>query len=80
MALIDVLIGPIAAIIDKIIPDKEAQAKAKPDTEVQLRADRVVPYERVAQLIGILQKAGLTRIAFVTEAAEGVPAPVPGKP
>ncbi|MFM7403631.1 MAG: holin family protein [Erythrobacter sp.] len=28
MALIDVLIGPIASIIDKIIPDKEAQAKA----------------------------------------------------
>ena len=46
----------------------EAQAQAKPDTEVQLRADRVVPYERVAQLIGVLQKAGLTRIAFVTEA------------
>jgi hypothetical protein len=29
MALIDILIGPIAAIIDKIIPDKEARAKAK---------------------------------------------------
>ena len=52
----------------------QAQAKSKPDTEVQLRADRVVPYERVAQLIGILQKAGLTRIAFVTEAAEAAEA------
>lgn len=29
MALLDVLIGPIASIIDKIIPDKEAQARAK---------------------------------------------------
>lgn len=29
MAIIDALIGPIASIIDKIIPDKEAQAKAK---------------------------------------------------
>jgi hypothetical protein len=29
MALLDVLIGPIASIIDKIIPDKEGQAKAK---------------------------------------------------
>jgi hypothetical protein len=29
MALIDILIGPIAQIIDKIIPDKEARAKAK---------------------------------------------------
>ena len=45
-----------------------ARAKDKPDTEVQLRADRVVPYGRVAELIGLLQKAGLNRIAFVTEA------------
>lgn len=29
MALLDVLIGPIASIIDKVIPDKEAQARAK---------------------------------------------------
>ena len=29
MALVESLIGPIARIIDKIIPDKEARAKAK---------------------------------------------------
>ena len=29
MSLVDVLIGPIAAIIDKVIPDKDARAKAK---------------------------------------------------
>ncbi|GIX18687.1 holin family protein [Erythrobacter cryptus] len=29
MALIETLIGPIAAIIDKIIPDKEARERAK---------------------------------------------------
>ena len=29
MALIESLIGPIASIIDKIIPDKEARARAK---------------------------------------------------
>ncbi len=37
-------------------------------TEVQLRADQKVPYGRVAELIGLLQDAGLTRIGFVTEA------------
>ncbi len=37
-------------------------------TEVQLRADQQVPYGRVAELIGLLQDAGLTRIGFVTEA------------
>ncbi|WDA40219.1 holin family protein [Erythrobacter sp. BLCC-B19] len=29
MSLVDVLIGPIASILDKVIPDKEARAKAK---------------------------------------------------
>ncbi len=29
MALLESLIGPVASIIDKIIPDKEARAKAK---------------------------------------------------
>lgn len=35
--------------------------------EVQLRADRKVPYGRVAELLGWLQQAGFNRIAFVTE-------------
>ncbi|HWK84425.1 MAG TPA: biopolymer transporter ExbD [Caldimonas sp.] len=42
-------------------------AKRSKDTEVQLRADRAVPYGRVAELIGIVQKAGLSRIGFVAE-------------
>ena len=46
-----------------------AAARRNPQTEVQLRADRGVPYGRVAELIGIVQKAGLTRIGFVTEPA-----------
>jgi biopolymer transport protein TolR len=46
----------------------DAAARKNPQTEVQLRADQAVPYGRVAELIGIVQKAGLSRIAFVTEA------------
>jgi biopolymer transport protein ExbD len=46
---------------------REAAGKS-PDTEVQLRADEAVSYGRVASLIGLLQEAGLSRIAFVTEA------------
>ena len=44
-----------------------AAAKRNPQTEVQLRADKAVPYGRVAELIGVVQKAGLTRIGFVAE-------------
>jgi biopolymer transport protein TolR len=43
-------------------------AQGNPQLEVQLRADRAVPYGQVAELIGLVQKSGLTRIGFVTEA------------
>ncbi len=45
----------------------EALAKAQPEMEVQLRADKAVPYGAVAELIGWVQGAGLNRIAFVTQ-------------
>jgi len=43
-------------------------ARGNPQLEVQLRADQKVPYGQVADLIGLVQKAGLSRIGFVTEA------------
>ncbi len=48
----------------------QASTAAKRDrsTEVHLRADSRVPYGKVAELISLVQKAGLTRIGFVTEA------------
>jgi biopolymer transport protein ExbD len=42
-------------------------AQRNAQTEVQLRADRAVPYGRVAELLALLQHSGLTRIGFVTE-------------
>ena len=56
-------------------PQTEAQltarlreaAQSNPATEVQLRADKQVPYGRIAELIGLLQAGGLSRIGFVTE-------------
>ncbi len=45
-----------------------AAARRDPQLEVQLRADRTVPYGRVAELIGTVQDAGVNRIGFVTEA------------
>ena len=50
------------------LPDVKHKVKRNPQTEVQLRADRSVPYGRVAELIGVVQKAGLSRIGFVAEA------------
>ena len=46
-------------------------ALRNPGTEVQLRADKAVPYGRIAELIGLVQAGGLSRIGFVTETAGG---------
>ena len=40
---------------------------ARPDTEVQLRADAAVPYGRVVEVMGAAHSAGLQRIGFVAE-------------
>jgi biopolymer transport protein TolR len=47
---------------------REAAAR-NPATEVQLRADKNLPYGKVAELIGLVQEGGLTRVGFVTESA-----------
>ena len=49
-----------------------------PEAELQIRADKAVPYGRVADLLNAIQKAGLTRIGFVTE--PNPTAPMPGAP
>jgi len=43
-------------------------AQANPDAEVRLRADTAVPYGRVVEVMGLAQKAGLSRIGFVADA------------
>ena len=52
-------------------------ASLNPDTEVQLRADVTVPYGKVVEVMGVAQKAGLSRIGFVADqpAAPATPAP-----
>ncbi|RYF71692.1 MAG: biopolymer transporter ExbD [Comamonadaceae bacterium] len=45
-----------------------AVARRDPATEVQLRADRRVPYGRIAELMALVHRAGLARLGFVTEA------------
>ncbi len=57
-------------------------ARRNPATEVQLRADSRVPYGRVAELIGWVQQAGLSRVGLVTQvpAAPAPEAPLPARP
>ena len=60
--------GDEALGADALATRLASAARANPQLEVQLRADQKVPYGQVAELIGMVQKAGLSRIGFVTEA------------
>ena len=52
---------------EALVAQVREAARRDPATEVQLRADRSVPYGRVAELIGWVQDAGLSRIGFITQ-------------
>ncbi|MEK8030417.1 biopolymer transporter ExbD [Ideonella sp. DXS29W] len=60
---------------DELRQQAERAAGRDPATEVQLRADTTVPYGRVAELIGLLQQAGLSRIGFITAGGPAASAP-----
>ena len=84
-AFVSVAVNPAGQLFwgDEAVSDAELQARVRraaqrnPTTEVQLRADKQVPYGRIAELIGLVQDGGLSRIGFVTESAA---APVPSTP
>ena len=46
-------------------------ANQTPQPELRLRADRKVPYERVADVMSAAQGGGLSKIGFVTEPKAG---------
>jgi biopolymer transport protein ExbD len=63
-----VFLGDQPATQAQVLQRAREAAQRDPLTEVQLRADSRVPYGRVAELIGWVQEAGLSRIGLVTEA------------
>lgn len=42
-------------------------SRREPQPELHIRADRLVPYEKVAQVMSVAARTGLLRIGFVTE-------------
>ena len=75
-AFVTVAVNPQGALFwgDEAVTAEQLKARIResaqrnPATEVQLRADQQVPYGRIAELIGLVQNGGLSRIGFVTEA------------
>jgi biopolymer transport protein ExbD/biopolymer transport protein TolR len=67
--------GPDALSRDDLVRLLQASAKREPVPDVLVRADKRVPYGRVAELIGLAQDAGLTHIGFLAD-----PEPTPAAP
>jgi len=50
------------------LPALFAEAAAhKPQPELHLRAEKTTEYQRVAEVMAMSQRAGLTRVGFITE-------------
>jgi biopolymer transport protein TolR len=64
-----------ALAADALAEALKTAAQKNPDTELQLRADAAVPYGRVVEVMGVAQKAGLSRIGFVTDVPVAATAP-----
>jgi biopolymer transport protein ExbD len=56
---------------DKVVTDSTLtgllkQRSSNPEFQLQIFADKVVPYGRVAEMMGLAQAAGVTKLSFVT--------------
>ena len=56
-----------AITLEQLAPRIAAMRKEKPDLPVFIRGDAKTPYERVAQVMGRLESAGIRKVGLVTE-------------
>ena len=62
-------VGDAVVTHDALVRTLREAAARQPQPDVLLSADKSVPYGRVAELIGLVQDAGLTHIGFVAQPA-----------
>ena len=60
-------VGDAVVTHDDLVRTLRQTASRQPQPDVQLSADKSVPYGRVAELIGLIQDAGLTHIGFIAQ-------------
>jgi len=66
---------PQAALDDDAVAERATAAlRQDPDRQVLVQADNAVPYGRVVQAMVILQRAGASKVGFITD-----PLPEPSK-
>ncbi len=59
----DARIGDVEALVTKL----KTVSKMKPQPEVQIRGDMAASYEGVGKILYACQRAGITKVAFITE-------------
>jgi len=52
-----------------LLPRLQAVARMSPQPDVQIRGDQAAQYESVGRVLLECQRAGITRVAFITEPA-----------
>jgi len=57
--------------VEELGQQLSALIQQQPDRAVRLRADKAVPYGRVAEVIATVRSAGVQKIGMVTEPKEG---------
>jgi len=63
------------ANVDELVPRLAAIAQNKKDTRIFIRGDRTINYGRVMEVMGMVNGAGFTQVALVTDMAPREPAP-----
>jgi biopolymer transport protein TolR len=63
----EIFVGDTLQTTEAMAGLMEQTAKANPEAELRLRADATVPYGRVVEVMGLAQKAGLSRIGFIAD-------------
>jgi len=53
--------------IDQLVPRIKAMREAKADLPVFIRGDAITPYGKVAEVMGLLESAGIKKVGLVTE-------------
>ena len=60
-------LGNAVVTQDELVRSLKQAAARVPQPDVLLSADKLVPYGRVAELLGLVQDAGLTHIGFIAQ-------------
>ena len=68
----NIFIQEAAVTEDALVPRLRAVSQANPDLRIFVRGDRAIDYGRVMQVMGMVSRAGFSKVALIAEA------PLPG--